>query len=111
MLKSDKNKRIIMDEGDYGINLPFKISGEVSESDTFQFIIKKDHNTEEIIKKEYTNLVKDENDKLCFDLCFSKEEAEKLPVGYYIYLIRQCRESELCNTIENFGEFQVKEGV
>ena len=110
MLKSE-NKRIIMDEGDYGINLPFKISGDVSESDKFLFIIKKDHNQEEIIRKEYSNLSKDEEGKLSFDLCFDKEESMKLPVGYYIYIIRQCRDCELHNTIERNGEFQVKEGA
>ena len=109
MLRAE-GKKIIMDEGDYGIKLPFKISGDVLETDKFLFVIKKDHNKDEIIRKEY-DLIKEEDNKFCFDLSFTKENSKLLTPGYYVYLIRQCRYHEVHNTVERDGEFEVREGL
>lgn len=110
MLVCENNSKITMDEFDYGLSLPFKISGNVEPNDKFIFIIKKTlHSKKEIIKKEYSDC-KEEDGKLCFDLCFTAEESNLLEVGKYVYVIKQCRECELHNTLEHNGEFEVRKG-
>lgn len=108
MLKAE-GKKIIMDEYDYGLDLPFKLSGDVLVTDKIVFSIKKQYEDEVIIKKEYMGLTEEEG-KLVFILTFTEEEAKLIPRGKYTYVIQQCRECKLHNTVESSGEFVVRKG-
>ena len=111
MLRSE-NKKIIMDECDYGLDLPFYLSGDILKTDKIIFSIKKSSSQEEkIIRKEFTgDDFTEEDDKLIFNLSFTDEESSKLPAGKYVYMIHQCRECELHNTIVSDGIFEVDKG-
>lgn len=109
MLKGE-GKKVIMDEYDFGLDLPFKLSGDVLATDKIVFTIKKQYEDEVIIKKEYRELTEEEG-KFVFVLTFTEEEAKLIPRGKYIYIIQQCRNCELHNTVVNDGEFVVKKGV
>ncbi len=106
------SKNIIMNEYDYGLDLPFYLSGDILKTDKIIFSIKKSIYQEvDIITKEYTgDDFKEEEKKLIFNLSFTKEESAKLPAGKYIYIIQQCRGCELHNTIVADGVFEVRKG-
>lgn len=104
-----KGKKIIMDEYDFGLDLPFKLSGDVLATDKIVFTIKKQYEDEVIIKKEYEELTEEEG-KFVFVLTFTEEETHLIPRGKYNYIIQQCRDCELHNTVESGGEFVVKKG-
>ena len=88
MLKSD-GKTIIMNEYDYGLDLPFKLSGDVLWADKIVFSIKKNiYQEEKIIRKEFNDLV-NEDEKIVFVLSFTEDEIKLLPSGNYIYMIIQ----------------------
>ena len=109
MLKGE-GKKILMDEYNYGIDLPITLSGNVLATDKIVFSVKKTScKDEKIIKKEFTNL-KEEDGKKVFVLSFTQEESKLIPCGKYVYLIHQCRGCELHNTIVNDGEFIVYKG-
>lgn len=111
MLKAS-GKTIIMNEGDYGLGLPFKITGkDVLTTDTFKFTIKENEYSDDIIyEKEFTNL-SNEDDGFVFILSFSKEESEKISFGEYVYGIKQYRNNKFINTILNKAKFKVEKGV
>lgn len=109
MLRAE-GKKIIMNECDYGLELPIKLSGDILATDKIVFSIMKSlYEEEKIIRKEYTDLSEDDG-KLVFALSFTEEETKLLPAGNYTYLIQQCRDCELHNTIEDDGIFEVKKG-
>ncbi len=109
MLRSE-GKKIIMNECDYGLDLPFHLSGDILTTDKIIFSIKKSlYKDEKIIKKEFNNLV-EEDGKLGFVLSFTEEETKLLPSGDYVYMIHQCRDCGLHNTIVNDGIFTVEKG-
>lgn len=109
MLRAE-GKKIIMNECDYGLDLPFYLSGDILATDKIVFSIKKDEYKEEkIIRKEFTDLVEEEG-KFLFNLSFTEEDSTKLSAGNYIYIIQQCRDCELHNTIVRNGIFEVEKG-
>lgn len=101
---------IMMDEGDYGLSLPFKLSGNVLATDKIKFRIKDNVYSDLIIEKEFTNLT-EEDGKFLFELNFSKENSEKLKEGTYHYGIKQYRDDEFLNTIVDDEIFKVDKGV
>lgn len=103
-------KTIIMDEGDYGLDIAFKITGDVLVTDKIEFKIKENKYSKEILIKELLNL-SNEDGKFIFILSFTSEESEKLLVGNYIYGIKQYRDNELLNTIIKAEPFMVEKGV
>ena len=77
MLKSD-GKTIIMNEYDYGLDLPFKLSGDVLITDKIVFSIKKNiYQEEKIIRKEFNDLA-NEDGKIVFVLSFTEDETKLL---------------------------------
>lgn len=107
----EKHRTIYMDEGDFGLSLPFKIKIGVEPADIIRFSIKKNKYIDEvIIEKEFSNLA-DENDEFVFDLEITKEESERLKEGTYKWGIKQYRNDELLNTIVDEESFIVKKGV
>lgn len=111
MLRAE-GKRIFMDEGDWGLSLPFKLSGnDILSTDVFQFKIKRSiHNEEAIVEKEFTNL-SEKDGEFVFALDFTKEESNKLPEDKYRYGLKQYRDGELLNTVISDGYFEVQKGV
>lgn len=111
MLKSQNNK-ILMDEGDWGLSLPFKLTGDnILSTDVIEFKIKKDaYDEKTIIKKQFSNLSQ-ENETFVFVLDFTKEESDKLPANKYRYGLKQYRDGELLNTIIKDESFEVEKGV
>lgn len=109
MLKSD-GKTITMNEYDYGLDLPFKLSGDILTTDKIVFSIKKNiYQEEKIIRKEFNDLV-NEDGKIVFVLSFTEDETKLLPSGNYIYMIHQCRHCKMHNTIVKDGIFTVEKG-
>lgn len=109
MLKYENNK-IIMDENDYGLELPFSLSGDVEETDKIVFIIKENLCSKKIIiKKEYENCDY-EDGVLSFNLSFTQEESKLIPEGEYVYLLKQYRGDTFRNTIKRDGVFEVEKG-
>lgn len=105
-----EGKRIIMNECDYGIDLPIKLSGDILTTDKIIFSIKKDlYEDKKIIRKEFTGL-KEEDNKFVFNLSFTEEESKLMQAGEYIYMMQQCRDCKLHNTFVDDGEFTVKKG-
>ena len=111
MLKA-QGKTIIMDEGDYGLSLPFKVSGgDIMSTDTIEFRIKtSEYDEDTILKKEYTNL-SEEDGKFVFDLSFNETESASLPAGEYQYGLKQYRNGEFLNTVRKSAPFKVDKGV
>ena len=101
-----------MDEGDWGLSLPFKFSGnDILSTDVFQLKIKKSiHNDDFILQKEFTNL-SEEDGEFVFVLDFTKEESSKLPKDKYHYGIKQYRDGELLNTVISNEILKVNKGV
>ena len=109
MLKN-QGKTIKMDEGDYGLDLTFRITGNLLSTDTIKFIIKANEYSEEILCKEFSNL-SEEDGEFVFVLSFSKEETSKLSAGDYKYGIKQYRDGEFLNTVIKSAAFKVEKGV
>lgn len=111
MLRSE-GKKIFMDEGDWGLSLPFKLSGDnIQSNDIFQFKIKKSiYDKEAIIEKEFTNLT-EKDGTFIFVLDFTEEESKKLPEDKYRYSLKQYRDGELLNTVIKEEYFEVDKGV
>ena len=111
MLRAE-GKNITMDEGDYGLPLPIKITGEnIQTTDVIQFKIKEMLDDNTIIKKEFSNLAEEEENTFVFVLDFTKNESDLMPSGHYHYSLKLYRKDELLNTIINEGYFEVKRVV
>lgn len=109
MLKAS-GKTIIMDEGDYGLDLPFKIRGDILSTDTIKFTIKENEYSDEVLYKEFTNL-SEEDGVFVFVLSFTQEDSKKLLSGNYKYGIKQYRDGEFLSTIIKSDKFIVEKGV
>lgn len=104
MFKVDERKRISMIQNDFGEILPITIHNVLT-TDIIKFII---YNEKGIVLTKEFNV--DENNIMNFKL--SKEDSEKLSVGYYNYAIKQYRNEELIDTLEiNDKGFVVKKGI
>lgn len=110
MALRNENKKIKMDEGDYGLDLLFSLTGtDIEENDIVTFTIKTNPYSEVIYKKDY-NLTK-QGENYTFDLSFTKEESEILTAGIYCYSIKLYRNNEFLNTLVSNEDFTVEKGV
>ena len=107
MLRHEGNNKILMVEGDYGLHLPITINGvTMGSEDKLNFYIKKIKDGEKVVEQTYENI---ENNT--FNLSFSKEQSDKLPVGRYKYAIDWYKEDDFyCNIIKG-KEFQVEDKI
>lgn len=96
-----------MTEGDYGITLPFKVSGaDLGVNDSLKFVFKKKVNGEAVIEKTYEGIVDN-----TAPLCFTEAESAELKPGVYVYSLDWYQDgSFLCNIIEK-GSLEVEEKV
>ena len=94
-----EGKKITMNKGDFGLELPMTISN-ILESDTIKFeIYEVDKNI--IIEKDLPY----RDEKFVFEL--TKEETDKLIEKSYMYKIVQYRENIMQNTINEDSLFEV----
>lgn len=94
MWSGDVN-RLIMTEGDYGVELPVTITGvtlDANDSLRFSFV---DSEGNLILEKDYSEIVDNE-----VALSFTEEESAQLPAGAYAYSIDWYQDSNfLCNLV------------
>lgn len=101
-----ENKKLSMDEGDFGVGLLTKIKGGSLPSGVkVKFWIKKFVNNDRI---EILNKTYDVVDNT-FNLSLTKEESDLLPSGCYTYGVELFKEGNFLNTIVNNEEFKVKD--
>ena len=110
-LKSE-GRKILMNKGDYGIDLPFTMTGfEFEPNDKFLFRITKNNGSNQILEKEYSNLTGDMS-QFAFALSFTKEESLKLDKGSYAYSLIFLRDdANIRSTIVSNEEFRVGDEV
>ena len=105
-----KGNKIIMDAYDFGLQLPFDISNlEFEENDKIVFELKKSKNSNIIIRKEFSNRSTDKN-TFRFFLEFTKNDAEYLYPGNYVYYLKHIRDDEIRNTLISGEYFKIKNG-
>lgn len=94
---------IQMTEGDYGIKLPFSVSGTtLAASDSLRFTFKDVINGTPILEKEYTNIQQN-----AADLEFTEAESSLFPIGTYVYNLDWYQDGNfMCNIIP-LGVFKV----
>ena len=103
-----EGRKILMNEGDYGVDLPFTMTGfEFEPNDKFLFSITKKGGTSKVLEKEYKNLTGDMT-QFAFALSFTKEESSKLNKGVYDYSLVFLREdANIRSTVVSNEEFRV----
>ena len=112
MALTSEGRKILMNTGDYGVDLPFKMSNfKFEPNDKFLFIITKNNGTTKILEKEYKNLTGDMS-QFAFALSFTKEESAKLNKGLYGYDLIFIRENEsIRSTVIANEDFRVGDEV
>ena len=104
MLKGS-GKKIIMTEGDYGLDLPIKIVGATLQSnDEIRMLIKTQRNGTVLLEKKFENI---QNNIINFSL--TKEESSVFKPVNYVYVLDWYRDNEfLCNLVPD-GTFKVED--
>lgn len=98
-------KRIVMTEGDYGLDLPIRIIGATFDSgDKIKMTIKDKANGTTILEKEFDNIV---NNTINFNLTEQETKLFK-PINYVYSLDWYRNEYFLCNIVPN-GKFDVED--
>lgn len=107
-----EGRKIRMNKGDYGIDLPFTITQfNFQPNDKVLFILKSNNSTSTLLEKTYTNL-KDDTNKFSFALSFTEDESKKLDKGVYSYSLVFLREDDkIRSTIVSNEEFKVGDDV
>lgn len=87
---------IQMTEGDFGIKLPFSVSGTtLSAGDSIRFTFKDNVNGTTILTKEYTTFTQN-----AADLELTEAESALFPVGAYVYNMDWFQDGNfMCNII------------
>ncbi len=105
-----KGNKIIMDAYDYGVQLPFDITGaKFNPTDKMRFEIRKSKDSEILLSKDYSNEL-DSVDKFRFFLELTQEESSKIAPNNYIYYVRYIVEGNVRDTVASGEEFKVKNG-
>lgn len=105
-----KGNKIIMDAYDFGIQLPFDVTGVTfAITDKMRFELKKSKDSDVLLAKEFRNEL-DSTSKFRFFLQFDQEESSKIAPGNYIYYIKYLRNDEVLDTIVSGEVFQIKNG-
>lgn len=106
MIQCDSNLKITMDYGDWGVEIPFSITGDICPSDELVFIIAQRICEEPIIIKMGHTTAEG-----YYSVTLSKEESSLLNAGKYIWGLQQYRDTEFLNTIVNGSKLEVVKGV
>ena len=103
-----KGKDLTLDEYNYGMGIPFTLSGDIQKDD--QFILRFRTSLQAPVLFEIIHTVTEVNDTDTFEfvLTFTKEQSYKLPKGDYVYSLSQYRDGELFNTLIKSSKLTVK---
>ena len=108
-----KGNKITMDVYDYGIQLPFDVTGTVFDlTDKMRFELKKSKDSETLISRDYLNEL-DSTSKFRFFLELTKEEAALISPGNYIYFVKYLKKIDGVDKVQNTiasDLFKVKNG-
>lgn len=105
-----KGNKIIMDAYDYGIQLPFDITGaEFNPTDKMRFEIKKSKDSEAIFTKDFSNEL-DSTSKFRFFLELTQDESSNIAPNNYVYFVKYVKEGTVQDTIVSGEDFKVKNG-
>ena len=105
-----KGNKIIMDAYDYGIQLPFDITGVTfAPTDKMKFELKKSKDSETLLSKEFSNEL-DLTNKFRFFLELTQEESRNIAPGNYVYFVRYLKNDVIQDTVVSGEEFKVKNG-
>lgn len=105
-----KGNKIIMDAYDYGIQLPFDVTGATfAPTDKMRFELKKSKDSETLLTKEFLNEL-DSTTKFRFFLEFSEDESKKIAPGNYVYFVRYLKHDIIQDTVVSGEVFQIKNG-
>ena len=106
MIQCDGDLKITMDLGDWGMEIPFEISGNVQSKDAFVFYLAAGRDRPPIIHKDVAI-----NADGIFTLFLTHDESNKLAAGTYFWSLKQFRKGQLLNTVVNNKYFEVLKGV
>lgn len=105
-----KGNKIIMDAYDYGIQLPFDVTGAIfTPTDKMRFELKKSKDAGVLLTKEFRNEL-DSTSKFRFFLEFDETESSKIAPGNYIYYVKYLKNDVVRDTIVSGEVFQIKNG-
>ena len=98
-------KKIVMTEGDYGLDLPIKITGaEFQANDEIKMLIKPQRNGVVLLEKTFQNI---QDNTINFSL--TKEESSIFKPINYVYVLDWYRDNDfLCNIVPD-GTFKVED--
>lgn len=110
MAFNTKGNKVIMDAYDYGIQLPFDITGTVfAPTDKMRFELKKSEDSETLFTKDYLNEL-DNTSKFRFFLEMTQKESENLSPGNYVYYVRYIKGGAVKDTVVSGESFKIKKG-
>lgn len=104
-----KGNKITMDVNDYGIQLPFDVTGAVFEPfDKMRFELKKSKDSDVLFSRDYLNEL-DSTSKFRFFLELTQEESSQITQGNYLYFVKYLRNDIILDTIAS-DDFKVRNG-
>lgn len=106
MIQCDSNLKITMDYGDWGTEIPFSITGNITPADELVFFIAQRVCSNPIITK-----VSHANSEGYYSVILTKEDSKLLPPGKYLWGVHQFRNKEFYNSLTNAKVFEVLKGV
>ncbi len=105
-----KGNKIIMDAYDYGIQLPFDVTGiTFAPTDKMRFELKKSKDSETLLTKDFLNEL-DSTSKFRFFLELTEDESKNITPGNYIYFVRYLKHDTIQDTVVSGETFQIKNG-
>ena len=105
--KKNKNSTdLVMDEGDFGVEIDIGIYGvSISSSDTIRITVRKEKNGDIVVEKEYTNIPDDDT----ISLSWTEAETALLTPGTYVYCLDWYRDGVFMYCIVNNSKLQVRD--
>ena len=105
--KKNKNSTdLIMDEGDFGVEIDVAILGvSISSADTIRVTVRKEKNGDIVIEKEYTDIGDDDT----IQLSWTEAETESLTPGTYVYTLDWYQNGVFMCCIVNNSKLQVRD--
>ena len=96
-----------MCEGDFGVQLPFVISGiTIQPGDSALFTVKHEKNGDPVIQKEYTNIAGN-----IIDLSLTEAESALLHVGNYVYSLDWYKYGKFQYNLINNAKLKVEDKI
>ena len=104
--KGKNSTDLIMDEGDYGVEVDVGILGvSISSSDVIKIEVRHVKNGDIVLEKEYTNITSDDT----IQLSWTEAETELLTPGTYVYNLDWYQNGVFMCCIVNNSKLQVRD--